>query len=206
MRRVIFYLPKVCLGLLGFFILHGTLYAIKPGDYAPNFQELDSNGQTRRLSEFKGKTIILEWHNNGCPYVKKHYESGNMQELIRYAKSKGFVWLTVISSAPGKQGHVTGAEANEYARAQSAEPSAILLDEDGSMGKSFEAVTTPHMYIISPEGIILYNGAIDDKNSTDKKDIPKSKNYIRTAIDELLGKKQLSISTTKPYGCSVKYP
>ncbi|EPG73105.1 redoxin [Leptospira fainei serovar Hurstbridge str. BUT 6] len=182
-----------------------SLYAIKPGDIAPEFSEKDISGKLRNLSEFKGKFLVLEWHNQGCPFVKKHYGSGNMQKLQKEITAKGVVWLSVISSAPGKQGYVTPEEEKEYLKKSQAVPSAVLFDPDGTMGKAYGAKTTPQMVLISPEGKILYNGAIDDRPSTDQSDIPLAKNYIVAAVGEALTGKQISVSTSQPYGCSVKY-
>lgn len=178
---------------------------MKPGDMAPDFSEKDISGKLRNLSEFKGKFLVLEWHNQGCPFVKKHYGSGNMQKLQKEVTAKGIVWLSVISSAPGKQGYVTPEEEKEYLKKSQASPSAVLFDSDGTMGKAYGAKTTPQMVLISPQGKILYNGAIDDKPSTDQSDIPSAKNYISAAIDEALAGKLISVSTSQPYGCSVKY-
>ncbi|EQA35106.1 redoxin [Leptospira inadai serovar Lyme str. 10] len=182
-----------------------SLSAMKPGDMAPDFSEKDISGKLRNLSEFKGKFLVLEWHNQGCPFVKKHYGSGNMQKLQKEVTAKGIVWLSVISSAPGKQGYVTPEEEKEYLKKSQASPSAVLFDSDGTMGKAYGAKTTPQMVLISPQGKILYNGAIDDKPSTDQSDIPSAKNYISAAIDEALAGKLISVSTSQPYGCSVKY-
>lgn len=180
-------------------------WAIPVGKTAPDFNVKDSHGKTQALSAYKGKTVILEWHNQGCPFVKKHYESGNMQKLQKNLTEKGFVWLTVISSAPGKQGAVTPNEANEYVKKMKAAPTAVLLDADGKMGQAYGAKTTPHIFIINPEGNLVYNGAIDDHASTDAEDIASSKNYILQAADDIAAGKPLQVSTTQPYGCSVKY-
>jgi hypothetical protein len=181
------------------------LQAAKVGEAAPTFTAVDSNGATHTLADFKGKWVVLEWHNQGCPYVKKHYASGNMQTLQKEWTGKGVVWLTVISSAPGLQGHVTGDEANAYVKAQNAAPTAVLLDPQGTMGMAYGAKTTPQMYVISPEGILLYNGAIDDKPTTDVNDVPRATNYLTAALTEAMAGTVVTTATTKPYGCSVKY-
>jgi len=149
---------------------------------------------------------VLEWHNQGCPYVKKHYNSGNMQKLQKEWTAKGVVWLTVISSAPGKQGYVTPAEADAYVKDKSAVPTAVLLDSTGVVGLAYDAKTSPHMFIIDPSGTLIYNGAIDDKPTADLSDVPGAKNYVSQALGEAMAGKPVSLSTTRPYGCSVKYP
>lgn len=179
--------------------------AAKVGDKAPDFSVTDSHGKTHTLADFKGKWVVLEWHNQGCPYVKKHYGSGNMQKLQKEWTAKGVVWLTVISSARGQQGYVTPEQANAYLAEQKAAPSAVLLDPMGTMGMAYAAKTTPHMYVISPDGVLLYNGAIDDKPTTDVADVPGATNYLNAALNEAMAGKAVSMPATKPYGCSVKY-
>lgn len=179
--------------------------AAKVGDKAPDFSVTDSNGKTHTLADFKGKWVVLEWHNQGCPYVKKHYGSGHMQKLQKEWTAKGVVWLTVISSAKGQQGYVTREQANAYLAEQKAAPSAVLLDPMGTMGMAYAAKTTPHMYVISPDGVLLYNGAIDDKPTTDVADVPGATNYLNAALNEAMAGKAVSMPATKPYGCSVKY-
>ncbi len=180
-------------------------FAARVGEAAPDFTGTDSNGQGHRLSDFKGKFVVLEWHNNGCPFTKKHYESGNMQRLQREWTSKGVVWLTVISSAPGTQGYVTGAEENTYLQKMKASPTAALLDPTGQIGHLYAARTTPHMIIIDPKGVLIYDGAIDDKPTSDQADIAGARNYVSLALTEATTGKQVSSQTTRPYGCSVKY-
>lgn len=175
------------------------------GRPAPSFSVKDSNGRTHKLSDFKGRYVVLEWLNYGCPFVKKHYNSGNMQATQRAARKQGAVWLSVNSSAAGKQGHTGGSEANQLTRSQKAAPSAVLLDPSGKMGRDYGAKTTPHMYIINPKGYIIYNGAIDDKPSTDAADIKGSKNYVLAALSEARKGQKVSTPVTQPYGCSVKY-
>jgi peroxiredoxin len=186
-------------------LLAGASWAAKVGDAAPDFTATDSNGKTQRLSDYKGKYVVLEWHNQGCPYTRKHYESGNMQRLQKEWTGKGVVWFTVISSAPGAQGYVTAAQENAYVKKVNATPTAVLLDPDGTVGHLFSAKTTPHMYIIDPNGVLVYNGAIDDHPTADQSDIPSSKNYVSTALQELMSGKKVSDGATRPYGCSVKY-
>ena len=179
--------------------------AAKVGEKAPDFSVTDSNGKTHTLSDFKGKWVVLEWHNQGCPYVKKHYNSGNMQKLQKEWTAKGVVWLSVVSSAQGQQGYVTPAQANAYLAEQKAAPTAVLLDPMGTMGQAYGAKTTPHMFVISPEGLLLYNGAIDDKPTTDISDVPTANNFLSAALGEAMAGKAVVMPTSKPYGCSVKY-
>jgi hypothetical protein len=149
---------------------------------------------------------VLEWLNHGCPFVKKHYSSGNMQSLQKKYGEKGVVWLSVVSSAPGKQGYNLPDDANALSTEMKAAPAAVLLDPTGEVGKLYDARTTPHMFVINPEGVIIYNGAIDDKRSTDVEDISTSKNYVAAALDEAMSGKPVTVAATQPYGCSVKYP
>jgi peroxiredoxin len=178
---------------------------VKIGAPAPAFTATDLRGQPRTLGEFKGKYVVLEWHNQGCPYVKKHYGSGNMQRLQRELTAQGVVWLTVISSAPGKQGNVTPPQEEQYLKDQHAAPTDVLLDPDGTLGRMYGAKTTPHMFLIDPKGMVVYQGAIDDKPTYEVADVEGAKNYVRTAYDEAKAGKPVSASTTAPYGCSVKY-
>lgn len=175
------------------------------GNPAPAFEVKDATGKTHKLEDFKGKWTVLEWHNLDCPYVKKHYGAGNMQKLQSEYTNKGVVWLSVISSAQGKQGYLDPAAATKHFRDQKAAPTAVLIDADGKMGKAYGAKTTPHMYVINPEGMLVYAGAIDDNDSADPAVIAKSKNYVRAALDEGMAGKAISTSSTRPYGCSVKY-
>jgi peroxiredoxin len=179
--------------------------AARVGERAPEFTGTDTNGQAHKLSDYQGKFIVLEWTNRGCPYTQKQYNSGNMQRLQREWTEKGVVWLTVISSAPGKQGYVTAAEENAYVKQVNASPTAVLLDPTGVLGHLYDAKTTPHMFIIDPRGILIYNGAIDDKPTTDLADVPDAKNYVSMALDEAMAGKPVSVATSRPYGCSVKY-
>ncbi len=183
-----------------------ALAAPRVGESAPDFTGTDSNGKTHRLSEYRGKFVVLEWHNNGCPYTKKHYESGNMQRLQKEWTAKGVIWLTVISSAPGKQGYVTAAEENQYLQKMSASPTAVLLDPTGEIGHLYDAKTTPQLVVIKPDGVMVYDGAIDDRPTANPADIPSSRNYLSQALSEAMAGKPVSIASTRPYGCSVKYP
>lgn len=186
-------------------LLVATALAAKVGEPAPDFTARDSNDKSHHLAEYRGKYVVLEWHNQGCPYTRKHYESGNMQRLQRQWTGKGVVWFTVISSAPGTQGYVRAPEENDYVKRMNAAPTAVLLDPEGSLGHLYAAKTTPHMYIIDPSGVLIYNGAIDDHPTTDQSDIPSSKNYVSSALQEAMSGKRVSDPATRPYGCSVKY-
>jgi len=176
------------------------------GKPAPAFTAVDSNGKSHALADFKGKTVILEWTNDGCPYVKKHYNAGNMQKIQKDLTADGAVWLSVISSAPGKQGHVDGKGANDLTKSRNAAPTAVLLDPKGTIGRAYEAQTTPHMYVIDGKGILRYMGAIDDKPSTDVATIAGARNYVREAVAAVKAGKPVEVTATDPYGCSVKYP
>lgn len=191
--------------LLLVLLLTSSVYAVRVGESAPDFQATDSNGKVHNLTQYRGKFVVLEWHNNGCPYTRKHYESGNMQRLQREWIGKGIVWFTIISSAPGQQGYVTAQQENDYLKKMKASPSAALLDPEGNVGRLYSAKTTPHMFIITPEGVLLYDGAIDDKATTEQADIPSAKNYVSQALGEAMANKPVSIPTSRPYGCSVKY-
>jgi peroxiredoxin len=179
--------------------------AAKVGDAAPEFAAIASNGKTVRLTDYRGKYVVLEWHNNGCPYVGKHYNSGNMQRLQKQWTSKGVVWLTILSSAPGKQGYVTASEENDYLIKEQAAPTAALLDPTGEIGHLYDAKTSPQMVVIDPQGIVIYSGAIDDKPTTDLQDVPGASNYVSLALEEAMAGKPVQTPATRPYGCSVKY-
>jgi peroxiredoxin len=182
-----------------------TAYAVRVGDGAPDFTATDSHGQTHKLSEYRGKFVVLEWTNNGCPYTQKHYSSGNMQNLQKEWTAKGVVWLTVLSSAPGAQGYMTDSDENAYIARVHASPTAALLDPSGTLGRLYGARTTPDMYIIDPGGKLVYSGAIDDRPYPDPADIPHSKNYISAALTAALAGEQITTPYTRPYGCSIKY-
>lgn len=181
-----------------------TTAAAKVGQAAPAIQLVDSTGKTRSLAEFKGKTVVLEWTNHECPFVKKHY-GGNMQAQQRDATADGVVWLTVNSSAPGKQGHVDGAAAERVRKDARAVQTAYLLDPQGTTGRAYGAKTTPHMYIVDPNGVLRYAGGIDSIPSADTADIAKATQYVPQALAELAAGKPVSVATTRPYGCTVKY-
>ena len=175
------------------------------GQPAPNFQLADANGKAVSLADFQGKTVVLEWHNPGCPSVQKHYGSGNMQKAQAIAAQDGVAWLTVNSGAPGKQGHMSGAEAKAHLAASGARPAAYLLDPEGVVGKAFDAKTTPQMYVVDKAGTLVYAGGIDDKPTTDAADIAGARNHVLAALSELKAGKAVSVPTSRPYGCGVKY-
>ncbi len=175
------------------------------GSPAPAFTLTDTRGKQHNLADFKGKHVVLEWVNFGCPFVKKHYESGNMQSTQKKAVDKGVVWLSVCSSAEGKQGHMDAADWNEEIADRKLVSTAVLIDESGAVGKTYGAKTTPHMYIVNPDGVLIYKGAIDDKPTTNKDSIAGARNHVLAALDESMAGKPVSTASTTPYGCSVKY-
>lgn len=180
------------------------VFALTTGEMAPNFS-LPGLKKEVSLNDFKGKIVVLEWLNHGCPFVRKHYDSGNMQKLQKNFTDKGVIWLSIISSAPGKQGHVEQNQALGEKKKYSSHASDILLDPSGKIGKLYAAKTTPHMYIIDNQGKLVYQGAIDDKADADQNSIPSAKNYITSALDELMNGKAITAHTTRSYGCSIKY-
>ena len=177
----------------------------RPGTAAPAFAVQDIDGKTVRLGDFAGKTVVLEWTNNGCPFVAKHYNSGNMQALQHRHTAAGGVWLVVASSAPGQQGHVTPDEARADLSRLTSAPSDFLLDPDGVVGRLYDARATPHMVVIDRTGTLAYMGAIDDTPSADPRDVKTAKNYVAAALDELAAGKPVTVAATRAYGCSVKY-
>jgi AhpC/TSA family len=201
-QRKILLTALVALGLCS---VLPALWAAKIGEAAPDFTATASNGKTFHLADYRGKYVVLEWHNNGCPYVGKHYKSGNMQRLQKEWTGKGVIWFTILSSAPGKQGYVTANEENDYLTKMQAAPTAALLDPTGEIGHLYEAKTSPQMVVINPEGTLIYSGAIDDKPTTDLQDVPTATNYVSLALQESMAGKPVQMTTTRPYGCSVKY-
>ena len=179
---------------------------VKPGDTAPDFSETDVAGKTVSLADFKGKYVVLEWTNYGCPFVRKHYDSGNMQKLQAEAVAAGDVWLTICSAAPGKGGQLPASKFAAAAEKMNSKPTAILLDEDGSTGQAFGARVTPHLIVVNPEGKVIYNGAIDDKPSTKAADVEAAENYVQAALAAAKAGKPVAKAATKPYGCGIKYP
>ncbi len=198
---------KLLLGLASVIALASTCFAAGPeiGQPAPNFTLKDTTGKEVSLAEFKGKTVVLEWINFGCPFVKKHYDSHSMQKLQTAETEKGVVWLSICSSAPGKQGNFTPAEAGAKAKEYGSDATAYLIDEDGKVGGLYDAKTTPDMFIVNPAGILVYKGAIDDQPSPDPATLAGATNYVKTALSEIRDGKAVSNPQTKSYGCSVKY-
>lgn len=174
------------------------------GKPAPAFSAADLSGSQRTLAEHAGKIVVLEWNNPDCPFVKKHY-AGNMQALQKELTGKGAVWVSVNSGAPGKQGHLDATTAKAMISEKGAAPSAYLFDADGKIGRAYGAKTTPHMYVIDAKGMLVYAGAIDDKSTSNPDDVKGATNYVRQAVEELLAGKPVSVASTQPYGCSVKY-
>jgi hypothetical protein len=181
------------------------LFAAKVGDPAPAFTATESNGKTVSLSDYKGKFVVLEWHNNGCPYVQKFYNSGTMQKLQRDWTAKGVVWLTIISSAPGTQGYVDSAASQAFMKKSGAAQNAVLLDPTGQVGHLYDARNTPQMLVIDPKGILVYDGAIDDRPTADPSSLAGATNYVVQALTESMAGKPVSVPVTVPYGCTVKY-
>ncbi len=198
---------KLLTALLTFAVSTALFAADSPaiGTNAPDFSLTDSKGKTQSVSQYKGKYVVLEWFNPECPFVKKHYGSGNMQKLQEEFTGKGVVWLSVDSSAPGMQGHLTAEQANAKMSELKTKQTALVLDPDGKAGQTYGAKNTPHMFVINPEGKIVYEGAIDSKPTPNPADIADSTNYVKVALDESLAGKAVSNANTKPYGCSVKY-
>jgi hypothetical protein len=179
--------------------------AVAPGTAAPDFKGTDSNGVQHSLSEYRGKYVVLEWANQGCPYDRKHYLSGHIESQQRDWTAKGVVWLSVISSAPGEQGYVTPSEENTYLKTMHAAPTAALLDPTGAIGRLYEAKTTPHIFVIDPTGKLIYQGALDNKPTTDQADLKGADNYLNDALNASMSGKPVAVQSTRPYGCSVKY-
>lgn len=180
--------------------------AVTTGQNAPNFTLPGHDGKTYQLSDFKGKHVVLEWYNQDCPYVRKHYDAGNMQQLQKTAAAKGVVWLTIVSSAPGKQGHLTAAQAKTQLGKEKATPKVLLLDPQGTVGQAYSAMTTPHMYVINPKGQLVYQGAIDDQPSASPSSLKGATPWLAQALTASLANQPVKPNSTKPYGCSVKYP
>jgi len=172
---------------------------------APNFTLTAADGETHSLSDFEGKYVVLEWLNYGCPFVQKHYESGNMQQLQKTYTEKDAVWLSIVSSAEGKQGYYPPNEMLEQKKKHDGEMTAILMDTSGEVGRAYGAQVTPHMYVISPEGQLIYKGGIDDKPTTDTADIEGATNYVQLALDQAMSGEEVKVQTARPYGCTVKY-
>jgi peroxiredoxin len=198
--------------LSGAAVLAAALLTVSPaaqqiriGETAPAFTAIDSRGQAESLAQFRGKFVVLEWHNQGCPYTQKHYTSGNMQALQKEWTAKGVAWFTVISSAPGAQGYVTPSQENTYLAQMHAVPTAVLLDSDSKIARLYSAKTTPQMIVIDPNGKVIYDGAIDNRPTPDPSDIRGADNYVSDALTDAMAGKPVQTAFTRPYGCAVKY-
>lgn len=179
--------------------------AAKVGEPAPAFTATSTAGSPVSLGSYKGKVVVLEWTNHECPYVRKHYETGNMQGLQRETTGQGLVWLTIISSAKGEQGYVTPGQADELTTSRKAAPTLVLLDEKGMVGRMYGATNTPHMYVVDKTGLLVYAGAIDDRPTTRKADVPGASNYVKAALDAVAAGQPVKTPVTRAYGCTVKY-
>ena len=179
--------------------------AARVGEPAPRFTATSSAGGRVSLGDSRGKIVVLEWTNHECPYVRKHYETGNMQALQKEATSQGVIWLSVISSAPGEQGHVSPTQANELTRSRNAGPTAVLLDPEGTAGRMYGATNTPHMYVIDRAGLLVYAGAIDDRPTSSRSDVQGAHNYVRAALRAVAAGQPVKTPVTRAYGCTVKY-
>jgi peroxiredoxin len=182
-----------------------SLAGTEVGKTAPNFSLPDTNGKTHSLADLKGKYVVLEWYQPDCPFVRKHYRSGNMQALQKEYTAKGVTWLSIDSSAPGEEGNYPASKLNEISAQDSAARTALLLDPSGEVGRLYGAKTTPDMYVIDPSGILVYKGAIDNKRSTDLADVKTATNYVKVALEAVMAGKTVATTATQPYGCSVKY-
>jgi peroxiredoxin len=177
----------------------------KVGETAPVFNAAATSGRSVSLADQRGKIVILEWTNHDCPYVRKHYDSGNMQTLQKEITAQGVVWLTLISSSPGTQGYVSPKEADELTASRKANPTAVLLDPSGAVGKAYGATNTPHMYIVDKAGLLVYAGAIDDRPTTRRADVQGAHNYVRAALEDMAAGRAVQTPVTRAYGCTVKY-
>src|SRR5215510_2377169 len=205
-----FVIPRrsLMLGGAAVALMPALAFAASPelGKPAPLFSAVDSNGKTWSLANLKGKVVVIETTNHDCPYVRKHYNARNMQTQQREAAGKGVVWLTSASSATGEEGYVTAQQANDLTRKRDAAPAAVLLDPQSKIARAYGATVTPHMYIINANGILVYKGGIDSIPSSDVSDIPRAKQYVRLALREVLAGRQVADASTRPYGCTLKYP
>jgi hypothetical protein len=201
--RAFVYVGIAVVGLVMVLVAH----AATVGQQAPTFAGKDSQGKTESLGQYRGKYVVLEWTNRSCPFTKKHYDSGNMQALQQQWTGKGVVWLTVLSSSPSHadDGYLTAGEENAYLEKVHAHPTAAILDPGGEIGRLYSAKTTPHMFVIDPEGKLIYAGAIDDKATTNTGDVKGAKNYVSAALTEAMAGQPVQVASTRPYGCSVKY-
>ena len=198
-------LHKKWLMIASFFLFAQWVGAVEISKPAPNFKLKDNKGKIHKLSDYQGKVVVLEWINFGCPFVKKHYRSENMQTLQSKYTEKEIVWLSICSSAQNRQGYYKSGKIQEELDRRGAKPTAYLIDKSGKVGEMYGAKTTPHMYIVDTQGKLVYQGAIDSIRSARPKDVEKAENYVAKALDEILEGEDVSIPKTKPYGCSVKY-
>ncbi len=205
-----FIVPRrtLMLGSAAAALMPAAAFAASPdiGKPAPLFTAVDSNGKSWALADLKGKIVVIETTNHDCPYVRKHYNSKNMQTQQQEAAAKGVVWLTSASSATGEQGYVTAQQANDLTKSRGAAPAAVLLDPQSKIARAYGATVTPHMYIIDSNGVLVYKGGIDSIPSADANDIPKAKQYVRIGLEELQAGKPITDSATRAYGCNLKYP
>ena len=204
-RRVAVKSLRAAVVMAGLGMVCGGAWALKPGEAAPDFRGMDSNGKVQTLAQYRGKYVVLEWANKGCPYEQKQYNSGNMERLQKEWTAKGVVWLSVISSAPGQQGNVTAFEENRYLQEMKAAPTAVILDPSGTIGRLYDAKTTPDMFVIDPQGKLVYEGAIDDQPTPDPENIKNAKNYVSAALEASMAGRPVAVPVTRSYGCSVKY-
>jgi peroxiredoxin len=195
---------RTLLALAGAFTISAQA-APAVGQIAPDFTLQDANGKTVKLGDYRGKHVVLEWTNPGCPYVQKHYDSGNMPALQKEAADRGVVWLSINSTEKSSYEYMAPAKLVAWQKKRQAQPSAVLVDEEGTAGKAYGARTTPHMYIVDPQGRLIYAGGIDSIPSSDPADIKKAVNYVRQGLSEALAGKPVSVAATRPYGCSIKY-
>jgi hypothetical protein len=200
---------KTRLTLLFALLTTAALATVEPGGTAPDFSLADIHGQKHSLSDYKGKYVVLEWNNPGCPFVRAHYDSGNMPKLQQEERAKGVVWLTINSASANRQGDLPADQIEQFLKDEHANPTAYLRDPEGTVGRLYGAKTTPHMFVINPDGKLIYEGGIDNLANTDPSDIPSdipaATNYVRAALDESMAGKPVSVATSRPYGCSVKY-
>lgn len=196
---------RMFISVFAFALSLNTFAAPTIGKEAPDFQLRAEDGKFYQLSQYRGKTVVLEWLNHGCPFVRKHYDSGNMTGMQAKYTEKNVVWLSIVSSAEGKQGHVDMSGAFNEKQKYKSKATHILLDPKGDVGRAYDAKTTPHMYVIDEKGILQYAGAIDSIPSADQEDIKKATNYVAEALDQVMSGKPVKITSTKAYGCSVKY-
>lgn len=195
----------IAIGLVGTPSTANPAAQARVGAPAPGFTLKDSNDKTVSLADFKGKTVVLEWSNHECPYVRKHYGGNAMQALQKKWTAQGVVWLTLISSSPGSQGYVSGLEANKLTADRGAAPTAVLFDPKGDVGRVYGATVTPHMYVITGDGKVAYMGGIDDKPTTRLEDLKTARNFVDAALDEVKQGKPVSVTTSRAYGCTIKY-